>query len=264
MKRSALVTLSIFAIAAVFVAGCTAKKDPATITGNPWVVTQVLTSEGLKPIAPGKLPVVNFGTDGRVAGNSTINLFSAPYTMDGSSVRMGPVVRTRWTGLQTELLQDQLVLSALGAMASFAVRDGVLELSNSSNQVVMTLSAAHEPDLVGQNWRCLSFTSESSGTIPVIETSAIGAGFSPIGGLAGTAGVNSYEASYTVSGSEMTITGVKWVSEMAGSEPLMAQEKQYVEAIARTASYKIQGFHLTLFDSSDATVAVFGPHDPKQ
>jgi heat shock protein HslJ len=66
-----------------------------------------------------------------------------------------------------------------------------------------------------------------------------------------------------VSGSSGMTIGPITSTKMAGPEMLMAQESAYLAAIAKTASFKIEGFELTLLDSAGTPVAVYFPIAPK-
>jgi putative lipoprotein len=74
--------------------------------------------------------------------------------------------------------------------------------------------------------------------------------------------VNTFSATYKISGSTMTI-GPVTATKMAGPPDLMTQENAYFEALAKTASYKIESYQLTLLDTSGGVLAVFMPFATK-
>ena len=175
---------------------------------------------------------------------------------------IGPLVATQWDGPLEELQQDQDVLTALRTATRYAINNGVLQLSDSSKQTVLSLRVAQEPRLVGPLWLCTEYLSEKGALVSVVGTSPVGASFAPDGALTGSGGVNSYTSTYKTSGSQMTIAPIV-ATKMAGPEPAMAQEAAYFNAMSRTASYKIGEFQLTLLDSSGAVLVNYIPWAPK-
>jgi heat shock protein HslJ len=116
-----------------------------------------------------------------------------------------------------------------------------------------------EATLEGTNWRLTSIDGQSP-----VAGSTITALFDTSGNVGGSSGCNSYGASYTVSGTGLTI-GQTVGTLMACEEPLMQQESDYLAALSATASYAIapsipegiSGDTLTIKDSSGASRLVF-------
>jgi heat shock protein HslJ len=107
------------------------------------------------------------------------------------------------------------------------------------------------PSLTGTMWILTSLDGER----PIVGTT-ITAAFDTQGRLGGSSGCNSYSAQYQVSGSNMTI-GQASGTLMACAEPVMAQEGDYLAALAATATYSISGNKLSLEDSSGEPRLVF-------
>ena len=210
---------------------------------------------------PGTTPVIAFLPDGTSIGNLTVDSFRGPYTLQNRNIHIGPLVTTHWSGSQQELIQEKQIHSYLDSASHYVVRNGVLELSDSSGNLLLKLAVGQEPQLVGPNWRCTSYA--GAGTmISVVGTDQVIASFAPDGSLSGYGGVNNYSATYRVSDFAMTI-GPITSTKMAGPKDVMAQESAYLAAIAKTASFKIETYELTLFDSAGTALAVYMPFSPK-
>jgi heat shock protein HslJ len=264
MRGRAIQPLVALALVAVLLPGCRAAEDrSAQLSANPWVVTQLQTPEGVQPVLQGTKPAIFFNADGTVSGNSTVNSFKGPYTVTGSAMHIGPLVTSSWTGQQMESAQDQIVLGALRATAQYHVKNGILQLSDESDNLLLGMEVAAAPKLVGPVWTCSAYASESGKLASVIGTSQVVAEFAPDGTLAGAGGVNQYSAPYSVTGPKMTIGPDITSTKVAGPEPLMAQEAAYLAAIAQTASHTISEYRLTLFDASGKTLAEYTPLAPK-
>jgi heat shock protein HslJ len=262
MYRRALLSLLLLAVT-VSLSGCGAENQVAELTANPWVATQIQTSDGVKLPLNGTSPAIFFSTDGIAAGNATVNSFKGPYTAEGRNLKIGPLVSSDWVGPQMEAAQDAAVLEALASTARYHIQDGELQLSDAAGNLLMGMKVAQEPKLVGPVWKCTEYVSESGDLASTVGTSQVVAEFAPDGTLAGSGGVNQYSAPYTAAGSKMTIGPEIASTEMAGPEELMAQEAAYLDAIARTAAYKIEAYQLVLLDSKSAVLAKYMPLAPK-
>jgi heat shock protein HslJ len=78
--------------------------------------------------------------------------------------------------------------------------------------------------------------------------------------ISGSAGCNTYFGTYTVSGSEITISDVAntemWCMEPEG---VMDQERAFLAALASVASYRIAGERLELMDGTGGVILLFEP-----
>jgi heat shock protein HslJ len=81
--------------------------------------------------------------------------------------------------------------------------------------------------------------------------------------VGGTAGCNQYGGSYTVAGDQLTL-GMLFMTEMYCMDPdgVMAQESDYLEALATVARYRMAGERLELLDSDGQVVLSFTPAPP--
>ena len=118
--------------------------------------------------------------------------------------------------------------------------------------VEMILKKVAEPTsasasaLENTNWVLESYG--QPGTLKsVLKDAEITAVFdSAKGQVGGSAGVNRYFGSYKLDGSKLTMTGPMGSTMMAGPQPLMDQETEYLKAIQVAESYKIEGSQLTI------------------
>jgi heat shock protein HslJ len=263
MSRRLLLTVLAVGIATLVLPGCGAKNQMAELTANPWAVTQILTQDGHVSVLPDSVPAVYFRSDGTAIGNLTVNAFRGPYKVEARNLSIGPLVTTQWVGPQMSMAQEQIVHDALTSTARYVIKNGVLQLSDAGGELLMSLKVAEDPKLVGPTWMCTAYASGKGDLVSIVGTSPIVAAFAPDGTLTGSGGVNSYSSTYKVAGSQMTIGPEITSTKMTGSEQLMAQEARYLDALAKTASYKIESYQLTLADQSGAALATYVPLAPK-
>lgn len=131
MLGTALVALVLAACAGAR-GGASAGDAPPSLAGTSWVLTEL---DGRAPAAGVTTPTLEFEAD-RVNGNGGCNLFNGPYTQDGASLRMGPLVATRRACVEEAgNAQETAYFRALESTTSAAIADGMLELSDDSGVV---------------------------------------------------------------------------------------------------------------------------------
>lgn len=257
----ALFTLLALVALAGLTPGCVAKRQAASLAANPWVVKQLYASGTHQAVLPGTTPVIVFRSDGTAVGNYTVNSFRGPAKIQARSINIGPLVSTKWPGSQMELQQEKQIHDLLPAVSRYVVSGGNLQLSDGSGTMLLLLAVGQEPRLVGPVWACTSYAGPS-GQVSVIGTAPLSASFAPDGGLNGWTGVSTYSATCTVAASGLTI-GPITTTKGSGPEALMKQEGSYLAAIAKTASFKIESYQLTLYDEAGSVLAVYAPIAPK-
>jgi heat shock protein HslJ len=128
-----------------------------------------------------------------------------------------------------------------------------------------TEQPAQEPapaaSLVGPTWVMTSYTDGKGGVAPALADTDVTAIFGTDDRLGGSAGCNTYNASYTVDGNKITI-GLGISTMMACPQPIMDQEAAYLAALQTAATFAIEGDQLTISDAKGATVLTFKAQTP--
>lgn len=94
---------------------------------------------------------------------------------------------------------------------------------------------------------------------PIVADSSVTIAFAPSGKIAGNASVNRFTGTY-----RFDVDGrLEWpragfaLTKMAGPQPLMAQERAFLDSLRRTSLYRMDGQQLVLESQSGATVLTF-------
>lgn len=113
-------------------AGC--GGDPATLLhGREWMVADI---DGTRLIA-GSRATLDFGVDGRVAGRSSCNTFTAQYTLTGESLTVSKAAGTMMACEPALMAQERLFLDVLQNVRRFDVRpDGALVLQADDGRTI--------------------------------------------------------------------------------------------------------------------------------
>ena len=92
---------------------------------------------------------------------------------------------------------------------------------------------------------------------PPLPDAAITAEFSEDGKVSGSSGCNNYNTTYEVSGNKITFGEQGALTMMACPDPVMEQERAYLEALAAAVTVEISEDELALNDANGNAVARF-------
>jgi heat shock protein HslJ len=116
--------------------------------------------------------------------------------------------------------------------------------------------------LVGTTWLMQSYLDNSGQMAQAQPGGQATVKFTNDGNLSGNATCNQYAGTYQTSGDKMTIVLGPMTLMACSDDALNTQEQDFTKALGSTASYKIQGEQLTLFDQSGNTLLVFNAQKP--
>ena len=94
---------------------------------------------------------------------------------------------------------------------------------------------------------------------PIVADSTVTIAFDPSGKIAGNASVNRFSGTYRFDAEgrlEWPRAGFA-LTKMAGPQPLIAQERAFLESLRRTRQYRVDGQQLVLESQSGATILMF-------
>ena len=234
----------------VLVAGCGGEDssvgDVSSLEGVPWVLAAGIDVEGWETAAPS----ASF-EDGRITGSTGCNRYGGPYTVDGSTLEVGLLMQTLIGCPPPAGEVESAFVAALEQVAGWRIEDGELALLDAEDDELLRFEAATP---VG-SWMATgvlrgdALTSPSAGT----EITAI---FSEDGALGGSAGCNTYRATFTTDGGAIEITAPAATRKLCPEpEGVMEQETAYLEALASATRFRVDGKTLQL-TRTDGTLVV--------
>ena len=110
----------------------------------------------------------------------------------------------------------------------------------------------------GNEWRLVRWVANGADK-PIVPDSSVTIAFDPSGKIAGNASVNRFSGTF-----RFDVDGrLEWppsgfaLTRMAGPQPLMMQERAFLESLRRTKLYRVDGQQLVLESRSGATVLTF-------
>lgn len=110
-------------IGALLLGGCATNG----VTGPGGALLDVewrVQSVGDSAVREGSRITMTFRTDGNVGGRSGCNSFFAPYTIDGTTISIGPVGGTLMACADPLMAQEHRFLQLLEKSSQFTLRDG--------------------------------------------------------------------------------------------------------------------------------------------
>jgi heat shock protein HslJ len=113
-----------------------------------------------------------------------------------------------------------------------------------------------EPSLTGAEWSAAGVNNGKGGVASLVADTVITATFGEDGPLFGSGGCNRYRGQFTVDGARITI-GPLATTRMACPGPVMEQEAQYLAALGRATTWRIDGDTLELRDADGALQVSF-------
>jgi heat shock protein HslJ len=109
----------------------------------------------------------------------------------------------------------------------------------------------------------LAYHGSASGLTPALAGAEVTAFFDGRGGLTGSAGCNSYQASYTTNRDALTIRAPSSTNKACDSPAgVMGQEQQYLAGLPSVATFTVAGPTLQLFTREGVVVAVYRATPP--
>ena len=181
------------------------------------------------------------------------------FAVDPAQIKLGSCVNLSWsvngTVNNVQISRDGAIIldggSLIGSAQDCPTAPGqvqyLLVASNNAGQsdsrsatVVVEAPPPANP-LANTNWKLLYYSNSAGDMQPVLQGTEIALTFQPDLVAKGSAGCNTYEGKYSVSGSQLAFANLV-VTKLACSQPqgIMEQESAYLELLSEAVSYQLQ------------------------
>ncbi len=197
-------------------------------------------------------PTARFA-DGTVSGWTGCNRFTASYRGEGGSLEIGTVGTTQMACAPPAEAVQREFLAALERVAAARVEGDELVLEDGEGHELLRFRAASP---VG-DWVATMFLQRDAVASPLPGTE-VTATFGADGTLTGSAGCNTYRATYKASNGTIEVS-TPVATKKACVEPagVMEQEQAYLSALPSAAKYTVEGSTLSLLTAQGTYVAVY-------
>jgi heat shock protein HslJ len=245
-------TLLAMPLVATLVAGCggdgESSADASSFEEVPWLLASGVDVEGWEAVAPS----VSFEA-GRAAGSTGCNRYTASYAVDGNMLELGQIASTRMACPPPADEVERVYLAALARVTAWRSENGDLALLDADEVELLRYRVATP---VG-SWHATGLLQGGAFTTLLVGTE-ITASFVETGSLSGSAGCNTYAATYTTDRGAIEI-GKPAATRKACAEPegIMEQQAAYLEALPTAVRYQVAGRLLELLSAEGTLVASY-------
>lgn len=190
--------------------------------------------------------------EGRVFGSDGCNRYSAPVTLDGSSINVGPQGPSTMMACPPDVMQQaDAFRAAMIAARSYRVVDGRLELLGGGGAVLATF-VAQSTSLVGSTWEVVALNNGRGAVTGLKSDTTLTMVFSADGKVSGSGGCNNYHATWTQEGSSMRFSPAASTRRLCPGEGVMEQEQEFFKAMQTVATVRFDGDRLEMRTADDA------------
>jgi heat shock protein HslJ len=215
-------------------AGCC--RIPASpLEGTTWQLTPAPGTAGDAKASP---PTVRFA-DGRASGFSGCNRFTGSYKRDGDTLTVGPLAGTMMACPEPRMGAEKAFLDALSGAHRVAIAGDHLTLTSPSG-AALAFQAEPPPTLEGVAWKVTGFNNGRQAVVSPRTGTTVTLSFEN-GKVTGSAGCNTFRATYTSDGNRLSIGPAATTRKMCPAEGVMEQERQFLAALATAQVWTVEG-----------------------
>ena len=228
----------------------------AQLQNQLWVLVASGDPANPRVVEAGTTVTASFAPDKTLSGSGGCNNYASSYTLSGDQISIGPIASTMMfceKGGQQETTYFTALAQAKRLAFSSEGRLQIFYDPGDGTEGVLVYAQGETP-LTGTTWVLLSFGSLEQPTTVEPGTS-ITAVFYDDGSLTGSAGCNSYVATYSALDSNLAITSPASTRMMC---PMgMDQETAYLAALVQAESYLITGPKLEITYNGGAEKLIY-------
>lgn len=191
---------------------------------------------------------------GTVSGSAGCNNYSGGYVVEDTAISIGPLASTAAFCGEPEGIMDQETgfLEAFQSAATFQIIVNRLELIDESGELMASFKVAEDVGFEGVTWNIIGYNNGRGGVVSVILDTELTALFEE-GTVSGSAGCNSYTASYKLDRSSISIGPAATTRKMCNEpEGIMDQESEFLAALQSAVEFTIDGDRLDMFNADGA------------
>jgi heat shock protein HslJ len=239
-----------------------------TLAHTIWFLRRFDFGSGFGPVASALNVTLNFDGAGKLNGVVGCNSYQGTYGTGGARIGIGDITLAQTTRVcsfsEDALKQESQYPTTLPLGTGFGVFGAHLLLTKINGSPLAEYAAVFDqPALNGTNWRLLAYRGADGKATPALSDAAVTAFFDGRGGLTGSAGCNTYQASYSANRNTLTVRAPTATNKTCDTPAgVMQQEQQYLAGLPTVATYTVAGPTLQLFTSNGAVVAAYQAAPP--
>jgi heat shock protein HslJ len=242
MRRYAI-GLAIAAVAFAVTACSTTGGTGGTLDGTSWALKTYDVSGTATAVPAGTRVDAKFA-GGTVSGFSGCNVYNAPVTISGATIKVGTAATTMMACDADKTALEQAYLANLTKAATFTATKEALTMFDSAGKSILVYAAAAANPLEG-SWDVTGYNNGKQAVVSPVTGSTLTAIFTA-DQVSGSAGCNTYSGSYTLDGTSLKIGPLASTMKACADQAVNDQEQQFLAALQASTTFSQSGNALTL------------------
>ena len=241
--RRIIIGLALAAVAFSVTACSTTGGTGGTIDGTSWALKTYDVSGTATSVPADTRVDANFA-GGKVSGFSGCNLYNAPVTTSGATIKVGPAATTAMACDPDRTALEQAYLANLAKAATFTATKDALTMFDGAGKSILVYAAAAANPLEG-SWDVTGYNNGKQAVVSPVEGSVLTAIFTA-NEVSGSAGCNTYSGPYTLDGTTLKIGPLASTMKACADQAVNDQEQQFLAALQNSTTFDQTGNILTL------------------
>ena len=235
--------LAIAAVALTATACSASGGTGGTIDATSWSL-KTYDVAGTATTVPAGTRVDATFADGKVAGSAGCNVYNAPVTISGATIKVGAAATTSMACDADRTALEQAYLGNLAKAATFTATSDALTLYDGAGKSILVYAAAAANPLEG-SWDVTGYNNGQQAVVSPVVGSTLTAIFTA-DQVSGSAGCNTYSGGYTIDGTTLKIGPLASTMRACSDEAVNEQEQQFLAALEASTTFDLTGNTLTL------------------
>ena len=241
--RRIIIGLALAAVAFSVTACSTTGGTGGTIDGTSWALKTYDVSGTATAVPAGTRVDAQFA-GGKVSGFSGCNVYNAPVTISGATIKVGTAATTMMACDADKTALEQAYLGNLAKAATFTATKDALTMFDSAGKSILVYSAAAANPLEG-SWEVTGYNNGKQAVVGPVAGSTLTAIFTA-DQVSGSAGCNTYSGGYTLNGTTLKIGPLASTMKACADQAVNDQEQQFLAALQASTTFDQTGNTLTL------------------
>lgn len=226
-----------------------------TIEGPTWKLTSQAQGGKATPVPDGVHVDATF-KGGTVAGSGGCNVYNGSATVNGATLKVGPLATTQMACEAPASDVEQAYLANLANAATFTATADALTIFDGSGATILEYKAGPANPLVG-DWIVTGYNNGKEAVVSPIEGTTLTVTFTA-DTANGSSGCNTFTGGYVLDGDKATV-GPLAGTMTACEQPVMDQETAFLKALQTPATVESSGGNVTLRDANGAIQVNLSP-----
>ncbi|RLA18884.1 MAG: hypothetical protein DRQ62_12765 [Gammaproteobacteria bacterium] len=218
------------------------------LQGDQWQLLSYFTEQGMQVVLPDTLVSIEFA-EYRISGSTGCNRYFASYQLLAeNTVKISQPGLTMMACPEKIAAQQHQYLKNLADIHFYQFQEDRLQLLDAQQQVRLIFQNVPALALEQTIWQVTGINNGTGGVVSSAHTEKAQMQFID-GKLQGTSGCNTFNASYQIEGSDLTIGPVGITRMLCAEKDLMVQEQQLLQALKKIKRYEIGNNQLRLVNA---------------